>query len=154
VNRRKVLRMRTVQATTVCILMLCFVTSVAVGQILPEPLLVYSQLPKYPPLAIETRIQGSVKLTFFLNEEGGVSDVQVVSGHPLLNAAATDLVKTWRFQKPSNLYRSEWRYETEIVYRFSGHEVDGNVRPTQTVSLATFRRMEVTTDVIKPIVQY
>ena len=126
--------------------------SAAAGQALPEPLLDYSQLPKYPPVAVAARIEGSVKLSFLLSECGDVVDVQVVSGHPMLKSAAAAIVKTWRFDMPRDLYRTEWRYETEFVYRLSGREVERH--PKLTISLESFHRVEITSDVVKGTIQY
>ena len=125
--------------------------SAAAGQALPEPRLDYSQLPKYPPVAVAARIEGSVKLSFLLNERGDVVDVQVVSGHPMLKSAAASVVKTWRFDMPRDLYRTEWRYETEFVYRLSGREVERH--PKLTISLESFHRVEINSDVVKQAIQ-
>ncbi len=37
-----------------------------------------------------------------VDEQGNVSDVQVLRGHPLLNAAAVNAVKQWKY-KPTYL---------------------------------------------------
>src|SRR5258706_10082082 len=55
------------------------------------------QLPKYPPLARQTRIEGEVHLTVLLDTQTGVvKDVQVMSGHPLLRDAAIASVREWQ----------------------------------------------------------
>jgi TonB family protein len=60
------------------------------------------QLPKYPPLARQTRIGGEVHLTLTLDtESGNVKDVRVDSGHPLLVDAAVAAVRDWHFQQGS-----------------------------------------------------
>jgi len=53
--------------------------------------------PAYPPLARQTRISGDVRLKITTDGEA-VRDVEVESGHPLLKQAATDNVKTWKFE--------------------------------------------------------
>jgi TonB family protein len=56
------------------------------------------QLPKYPPLARQTRIRGEVRLLLMLDTQTGtVKDVEVTAGHPLLAAAAVAAVRDWRF---------------------------------------------------------
>jgi TonB family protein len=124
----------------------------AMAQTLQEPTLTFSQLPTYPPLAKQARIEGSVKLTFVVNESGEVTDVQVASGHPMLKPAAVTVVQMWRFAMPRDLYRTEWRYETEFVYRLSGKEVERN--PKLTISLDSFHRIEISSDVVKGTIQY
>lgn len=53
--------------------------------------------PIYPKLAMRARVQGKVILAVKVDEEGIVSDVTVVSGHPMLNEAAVTAVKQWKY---------------------------------------------------------
>jgi protein TonB len=53
--------------------------------------------PDYPHIARRARISGVVILRVQVTEEGIVSDVRVLSGHPLLNQAALDAVSQWRY---------------------------------------------------------
>ncbi len=54
--------------------------------------------PKYPPLALQARIQGKVELQVAVEPSTGeVRDVSAISGHPLLKPAAIDAAKQWRF---------------------------------------------------------
>lgn len=60
------------------------------------------QLPKYPPLARQTRIGGEVHLTLMLDiQSGNVKDVKVDSGHSLLVDAAVAALRGWHFQQGS-----------------------------------------------------
>ncbi len=136
------------------LLFLIISATVTLSQAMPEPLLNSSHLARYPPLAIATRTQGSVRMSFQLNERGEVIEVHTLSGPPVLAASAVADVKTWQFSLPRDLFRTEWRYEAEFVYRLSGREVETNESPKLTVALATFHRVEITTDAVKPIVQY
>lgn len=52
----------------------------------------------YPPLAAQTRISGEVKLHVVVSEAGSVSQVSVLSGHPLLVQAAKDNIQNWKFE--------------------------------------------------------
>ena len=126
----------------------------SLGQNLPQPILEYAALPFYPPPAIGAHVEGHVKLSFVLTQSGEVVDVRVLSGPEMLTEAAVKEVRTWHFRLPRDLFRTEWRYETEFVYRFSGIEVKSNAAPKLTVSLATFDHVEVITDAVKPVVQY
>jgi TonB family protein len=140
--------LRMLRVLAVIVLLFGAMVGFSAGQNLPEPILAYSQMPKYPPLAIAARIEGSVKLSLVLNEQGEVVLTQVTSGHPILKSAAAAIVKRWRFDMPHDLYRTEWRYETEFVYGFSGREVMQH--PKLTISLESFHRIEITSDVVKP----
>ncbi len=54
--------------------------------------------PVYPPLASRARVNGTVILEATLTIEGTVSEIRVVSGHPLLIQAAIDCVKQWQYE--------------------------------------------------------
>ena len=53
--------------------------------------------PEYPELAKRARVQAVVLLQVMVDEQGNVSDVTVIRGHPLLNQAAVDAVKQWKY---------------------------------------------------------
>ena len=126
----------------------------ATAQNLPQPILKAAPLPMYPPIAREARIEGTVRVSFVLNEAGDVVEVKALSGHPTLTPRTLENVKAWHFSLPQALFRTEWKYETEFVYRLSGREVDSYNKPTVTVSWSSFERIEITSDTIKPVVQY
>jgi serine/threonine-protein kinase len=64
----------------------------------PRLKVIYQVPPAYPPLAKQARIGGSVRLQVLFSTEGGVLQVGVIEGHPLLVRAAVDAVQQWRFQ--------------------------------------------------------
>jgi len=49
-------------------------------------------------VARQARIQGVVRLEAVIDETGKITDLKVVSGHPLLVQAALDAVRQWRYQ--------------------------------------------------------
>jgi protein TonB len=53
--------------------------------------------PVYPPLAIIAKKEGQVTLEATIDETGIVRDVKVLQGDPLLNQAAVDAVRKWRY---------------------------------------------------------
>jgi TonB family protein len=55
----------------------------------------------YPELAKRMHVSGVVKLEVSIEPSGNVGSVKVLSGHPLLGAAATDAVKNWVFEPAS-----------------------------------------------------
>lgn len=73
--------------------------------------------PIYPPLAIRARIQGNVVLHAIISKEGGVSELQVLSGHPLLVSAALEAVRQWRYS-PALLSGQPVEVETTITVSF------------------------------------
>ena len=54
--------------------------------------------PVYPPAAKSTRTTGIVKVEFTVDEKGEVTDVQKTSGPPMLQAAAKDAIRKWKFK--------------------------------------------------------
>jgi TonB family protein len=53
--------------------------------------------PVYPPLARQTRVQGTVRLHAIIASDGSVEELEVISGHPLLIQSALDAVRKWRY---------------------------------------------------------
>jgi protein TonB len=64
------------------------------GQIQP-PRKLKDVLPVYPDLARAARVEGTVIVECTISPRGTVSDVRVLRGIPLLNAAAVDAVRQW-----------------------------------------------------------
>jgi TonB family protein len=54
--------------------------------------------PIYPATARENRIQGTVKFQAVIGANGHVQDLQLVFGHPLLVAAATEAARQWIYE--------------------------------------------------------
>jgi protein TonB len=48
-------------------------------------------------MARQARIEGVVRLAVVIDKQGRVSDIKVISGHPLLIPAALDAVKQWEY---------------------------------------------------------
>jgi len=71
---------------------------VRVGGDIREPAKVRDVAPVYPPLAMAARVQGPVVLRCVITTEGRVSEIVVVSGHPLLDDAAVAAVSRWRYR--------------------------------------------------------
>lgn len=53
--------------------------------------------PPYPVIARQARIQGSVQVQIDISEYGAVTNVTLLSGHPLLRDAALQAAKQWQF---------------------------------------------------------
>jgi protein TonB len=74
--------------------------------------------PVYPRLALTARIAGSVRLQATISREGRIENLHVLSGHPLLNDAAMDAVRQWRY-RPLLLNGDPVEVITEIDVNFS-----------------------------------
>jgi TonB family protein len=55
-------------------------------------------LPPYPVEAASQHVHGDVAMDVTLNDDGTVQEVKVIEGNPLLNSAATDAVKQWKYR--------------------------------------------------------
>ncbi len=64
----------------------------------PEPKLETKVLPPYPSEAASQHVHGEVAMDVTLNEDGTVQAVKVIEGNPLLNSAATEAVKQWKYR--------------------------------------------------------
>jgi protein TonB len=91
---------------------------VRVSQGVSQGLLVHKVQPQYPPLARQARIQGVVVLQALIGKDGTITNLHVVSGHPMLTTAALEAVKEWRY-KPYYLNGEPVEVETTINVNFT-----------------------------------
>lgn len=80
--------------------------------------LLFGPRPAYPPIAKAARSQGTVRLEAVIGTDGGIRNLQVVSGPPLLVNAALDAVRQWRYQ-PTMLNGLAVEVLTEIDVNFT-----------------------------------
>jgi periplasmic protein TonB len=73
--------------------------------------------PEYPWLAKANHIQGVVRLTLVLYNDGRVMHVLLVSGHPLLVQEAEDAVKQWMYS-PTLVNGTPVEVVTEVEVEF------------------------------------
>jgi protein TonB len=91
---------------------------VRISQGVTKGLLVQKVEPQYPPLARAARVQGDVVLSAVIDTNGQITNLQLVSGHPMLVPAAIAAVKQWRY-KPYLLNGQPVEVETTITVIFS-----------------------------------
>jgi periplasmic protein TonB len=60
--------------------------------------LIHKVVPVYPALARQARVAGTVRLQGVVSKDGTIRNLQVLSGHPLLIAAAMDAVRQWLYR--------------------------------------------------------
>ncbi len=73
--------------------------------------------PLYPAAARAMHLSGVVTIKIHVAKDGKVSRAEVVSGHPLLNAAALEAVKRWRYQ-PFKLNGEAIENDVSVQVRF------------------------------------
>jgi protein TonB len=88
-----------------------------VSSALIEGLLVYKNVPQYPVIPKTMGVQGTVVLQATISKIGTIENLRVVSGPVLLQEAAIDAVKTWRY-RPYMLNKEPVEVETTVSVVF------------------------------------
>ena len=91
---------------------------IQVGGQVQAALLIHEVTPRYPPLARQARIDGTVLLKAIIGRDGSVEHLTFVSGNILLEQATMDAVKQWVY-KPTYLNGIPVEVATEIAVHFS-----------------------------------
>jgi protein TonB len=83
--------------------------------------LIHKVQPAYPIIAKQTHVQGTVVFTAVISKAGTIENLQLVSGHPLLVAAAREAILQWRY-KPTLLSGEPVEVMTNITVNFTLNE--------------------------------
>jgi periplasmic protein TonB len=67
------------------------------GGLIREPVKTRHVPPVYPQIAIAARVSGTVVIDAVIGTDGTVREARVLSGSPLLNHAALEAVRQWRY---------------------------------------------------------
>ena len=86
--------------------------------------------PQYPPLAVQAHVSGAVHLHAIIAPNGNVTEVDALSGNPLLVPSAMSAVKQWRYQ-PTLLNGRPVEVDTtiEVEYKLAGIATDSTSAP-------------------------
>jgi protein TonB len=82
-----------------------------------EGMLIHKVEPLYPAIARTARVEGSVKISAIIGRGGRIEQATVLSGSPLLSAAALDAIRQWRY-RPYLLNGEPVEVETQITVNF------------------------------------
>jgi TonB family protein len=91
---------------------------IRVGGKVQEANLIQRVDPVYPPLALEARIQGTVRFNVTISKDGTIANLQVVSGHPMLVQSALEAAKQWVY-KPTLLNGAPVEVTTTLDVSFA-----------------------------------
>jgi len=80
--------------------------------------LIYKVRPTYPAIAVAMRAEGTVVLQAVISKSGTIENLQVAGGPPVLQQAAIDAVKQWRY-RPYQLDGQVVEVETTINVVFT-----------------------------------
>ena len=89
-----------------------------VGGDIQTPALIQRVEPVYPPMAVAAKVTGLVILEATVNEAGSVTNVTVLRSIPLLDNAAINAVKQWRYQ-PLLLNGAPFPFIVTVTLTFS-----------------------------------
>jgi protein TonB len=73
--------------------------------------------PVYPDIAVRAHVEGIVILEAIVDREGHIEDVRVLRSLPLLDRAALDAVRQWRYS-PLLLNGKPERFVLTVVVSF------------------------------------
>jgi tetratricopeptide (TPR) repeat protein len=93
-------------------------TRIRVGGIIQQANLIKKVDPLYPPLAAQAQISGQVRFSVIIGKDGNMQNIQLISGHPLLVAAAKDAVSRYIY-KPTLLNGNPVEVITQVDVNFS-----------------------------------
>jgi TonB family protein len=95
----------------------------AIASLLPsggrmkEAQLILKSAPNYPATAKQVRVEGDVTVEAVIDITGKLSNMKVVSGQPLLQQAALDSLRTWKYE-PAYLNDKPVPVQTSITVKF------------------------------------
>jgi TonB family protein len=90
---------------------------IRIGGNVQKAKLVQHAEPVYPPLALQARISGVVRINVVIGKDGTVENLTLASGHPLLVPAAMEAVKQWVYQ-PTLLNGQPVEVVTQVEVNF------------------------------------
>jgi len=94
------------------------VTKVNISADVANGLVIEKTMPLYPPIAKAARVSGTVVMQATISQLGTVTSLQVISGPAMLQQAALDAVKTWRY-RPYLINNEPVDVETTVNVTFS-----------------------------------
>jgi TonB family protein len=87
------------------------------GGKIEQPRLISSVSPAYPPFAKSLRLQGDVTLDTLIDTSGRVTTMKLVSGPVLLQQAAMDALRQWKYE-PARLNSQPVPMHLSVTIRF------------------------------------
>jgi TonB family protein len=114
------------------------------GSDLPERCVVSLEMPSYPALARQARIEGQVQLAIEVDSIGVVISAEAKGGHQLLRDAAVKNVRTWRFRPVVPKESPTLKAQVTFKYKLEGDELYASPCPSRVV-FESWKTVEVVT---------
>jgi protein TonB len=83
-----------------------------------QGMLLQKTVPVYPPIAKAARVSGTVVLQATISKTGSIENLRIISGPAMLQQAALDAVKSWRY-RPYLLNNDPVEVETTVNVIFT-----------------------------------
>ncbi|HXY53027.1 MAG TPA: TonB family protein [Terriglobales bacterium] len=99
------------------------------------------QMPCYPPLARQAKVQGQVKVRVEVGKDGTVTLADALEGNPMLQAAALPNSRTWKFGGGQGADLSTLKTTIVFDYRLEGEA--GWERCAARVIFDSFNKVEI-----------
>lgn len=112
---------------------------IRVGGRIQNARILHKVQPEYPEEALAAYVTGTVKLEAMIDVNGSVRDVKLLSGHPMLTAAAIEAVSQWKY-RPTRLNGQEVEVITLIDVNFNLTVIDEKEMKQQQRRTARERR--------------
>jgi protein TonB len=108
-----------ISSTPVAVPKMATPTRIRVSQGVTAGMKIHDVTPQYPQMAKIARVQGPVVLAAVIGKDGAIQNLRVVStASPLLNQAALDAVKQWKY-RPYILNGEPVEVDTTITVNFT-----------------------------------
>jgi TonB family protein len=107
----------------------------------PDYYIASLQMPCYPPLARQARVQGQTKVRVEVGNDGTVTVAEALDGNPLLKAASLPNARTWKFGSGQGVDLS--RLKTIIVFDYRLEGEPGWERCAARVIFDSFNKVEI-----------
>ena len=80
------------------------------------PTVVSQVQPRYPPVALRRRVEGSVEVAFTIMPDGSVSNVRIISARPAntFDREVTNAMERWRFTPPGRQVESRRVFDFKL----------------------------------------
>ena len=82
-----------------------------------DAMLIEKVQPEYPRIATAMHLAGTVRLHAIIGTDGGVRELRLIEGNPILAGAAMNAVRQWRY-RPTMLGNQPVEVETYITVNF------------------------------------
>lgn len=107
----------------------------------PDYYITSLQMPCYPPLARQARVQGQAKIKIEVGKDGTVTLAEAIEGSPILKDASLPNARTWKFGGGQGVDLS--RLKTTIVFDYKLEGEPGWERCAAHVVFDSFNKVEI-----------